>query len=125
MRRIILSGVHGVGKSTIAKAITKSLTSQGFLTRLYCLDNFTIYNNEDTLSSQIDRIYFGSMKIKEAEEEQPEIAIFDRNLTDNILYSKCFLRAEQLTESQFNNILHTYQLCETRKFRSRCYHSVS
>ena len=78
MRRIILSGVHGVGKSTIAKAITKSLTSQGFLTRLYCLDNFTIYNNEDTLSSQIDRIYFGSMKIKEAEEEQPEIAIFDR-----------------------------------------------
>ena len=60
----------------------------------------------------------GSMKIKEAEEEQPEIAIFDRSLTDNILYSKCFLRAEQLTESQFNNILHTYQLCETRKFRA-------
>ncbi len=117
MRRIILSGVHSVGKSTIANQITETLKKQGFLARLYNLDNFKIYRLHDILSSQIDRMYFGSMKIKEAEEEQPEIAVFDRSLTDNILYSKCFLKFKQLTEDQFTTILRVYQLTETRKFR--------
>jgi deoxyadenosine/deoxycytidine kinase len=121
MRKIILSGVHAVGKTTLAKTITETLKKQGYNTRLYSLDNYVIYRLDDVLSSQIDRIYYGSMKIKEAEEEQPEIAVFDRSLADNVLYSKCFSRFSKLTEEQLTIITRVYQLAnqlpEVRKFR--------
>jgi len=121
MRRIIFSGVHAVGKTTYAKKLLAICKSQGYNTRIYSLDNFRIYRTEKTASSQFDRLYYGNQKLKEAEEESPEIAIFDRALSDNILYSKCFNRfmdgnqKKYISDEELLNITQYYQSLETRK----------
>jgi len=123
MKRIILSGVHCTGKTTIAKKLTETLKSQGFNTRLYSNDNFLIYRNCDVFSSQIDRLFFGQRKEKEATQESPEIALFDRSLIDNIIYSRCFNTFTQpngdkyLSDNNLMSILRIYQMIEERKNR--------
>jgi hypothetical protein len=101
----------------MAKVLCETLKSQGYQARLYSLDNFLIYRHETVLASQIDRMFFGSMKIKEAEEEQPEIAIFDRTLVDNIIYSRCFHKFGQLTDTELTNLIRVYQMNDYRKHR--------
>lgn len=115
MRKIILSGIHCTGKTTIAKKLIDIFSKQNLKVRLYSLDNFRIYRNENPFTSQIDRLYFGNQKLKEAYEEQPEIAIFDRNLTDNIFYSKAFNHMGQLSDTELTSIIRIYQSLESRK----------
>lgn len=124
MRRIILSGVHSVGKTTLIKAMYNALKSQGFSVRIYSLDNFKVYRHTDIFSSQNDRMFFGAQKLKEAEEESPEIALFDRTLTENILYCRCFNRFSQpdgkkyLSDDELTSIIRYYQSLEQRKLRA-------
>jgi deoxyadenosine/deoxycytidine kinase len=124
MRRIIFTGVHAVGKTTYAKDLLKVLKEKEYNARLYSLDNYKIYRSCQASSSQFDRLYFGAQRIKEAEEESPEIGIFDRSLTDNIFYSKCFNRFVDekgnkfISDEELTNIIRFYQSLEQRKFKS-------
>lgn len=123
MRRLILSGIHGIGKTKYAKIILERLRSFEYNTQLYSLDNFKIYRNKTFFASQCDRLFFGNQKIKEAEEESPKIAIFDRSLSDNILYSKCLntyydsFGKPLLSNDELTSILRYYQSLETRKLK--------
>lgn len=121
MRRIIFSGVHGIGKTTLAKELTKYINLLGYKARLYSLDNFTIYRLNTVFTSQMDRMFFGAKKLKEAEEENQEFAVFDRTLSDNILYSKCFNRFKDekgnqyLSDDELLSVIRCYQTIEQRK----------
>ncbi|MFA5730764.1 MAG: deoxynucleoside kinase [Acidithiobacillus sp.] len=123
MQSIIISGVHGVGKTTISKSLYNFLKLQGFEVRLYSNDNYGIYRKSDTFSNQIDRLYFGQKKIKEAIQESPQIAIFDRDLIDNIIYSRCFNRFntinqyKYITNEQLLSLVRIYQMILERQIR--------
>ena len=97
-------GVHGVGKTTTILRLKDLLKKDGFDCRVYGLDNYRVYDNTDIYRSQVDRFTCGSRKMTEAFEDKPEIALFDRSLICNLLYSKWYNENQIISNESLHSL---------------------
>lgn len=111
-------GLYGIGKTSLIFKNTDNLltklSARGYDVKGYSLDNFSVYDNLTVFHAQIERIHYGSRKLAEAAGDHAHIALFDRSLFCNLLFSKCYYEFKQMTEREFLTIRKIFQSVQYR-----------
>lgn len=129
MKSVFLVGIHCVGKTTLLYnneySIVSLLKKKGYNAKAYTLDNHDMYinliqenrENWSLYDQQMLRYSIGVETIKQAIEDNPEIALFDRSLYDNLIYSEIFEKYKQMKPNELKllrRVTHTseaFELC--------------
>lgn len=99
------------------------LKNLGYDAKSYSCDNYSVYDNTNIFHAQIERNYYASRKFGEAIEDSPQIALFDRSMFCNILFSQCFKEFDVISEREFQTIKKQFQSIQNRElcFKGRIF----